>query len=67
MNWEVEIDICALPYVKEIAHGRVLSSTKSSAWCSVMTSIDGIGVEGGPRGRRYICTLLLVVSSLSRV
>lgn len=29
MNWEVEIDMCALPYVKEIARGHVLSSTRA--------------------------------------
>ena len=37
MNWEITIDICALPCVKQIAGGYLLYSTGSSARCSVMT------------------------------
>ena len=37
MNWEVEIDICALPCVKQIASGNLLNSAGSSALCSVVT------------------------------
>jgi len=37
MNWEIGIDIYTLPYVKQIANGKLLQSTGSSAWCSVMT------------------------------
>ena len=37
MNWEIGIDICALPCVKQIASGNLLYNTGSSAWCSMMT------------------------------
>ena len=36
-NWEIRTDIYALPCVKEMAHGKLLYSTGSSAWRSVMT------------------------------
>ena len=37
MNWEIRIDIYALPHVKYIANGNLLYSTGSSAQCSVVT------------------------------
>ena len=37
MNWETGIDICAQPRVEQIASGKLLHSTGSSAQCSVMT------------------------------
>ena len=37
MNWEIGIDICALPCVKQITSGNLLYSTGSSAWWSVVT------------------------------
>ena len=37
MNWETEIDVCALPCVKLIASGNLLCSAGSSAQCSVVT------------------------------
>ena len=37
MNWEMRIDIYTLPCVKQIVSGKLLSSTRSSAQCSVMT------------------------------
>jgi len=51
MTWEIRVDVCALPCVKQIASGDLLQSSGSSAQCSVMTWIDGMGWEGGPRGR----------------
>ena len=36
-NWESSMDIYTLPCVKEIASGKMLYSTGSSARCSVMT------------------------------
>ena len=36
-NWEIRFDINTLPCVKYIASGNLLYSTRSSAWCSVMT------------------------------
>ena len=36
-NWEIRIDICILTCVKQIASGKLLQSTESSARCSVMT------------------------------
>ena len=37
MNWETVIDIHIPPCVKQIATGQLLYTTRSSAWCSVMT------------------------------
>ena len=37
VNWEIRIDVCALPYVKELASGKLLYSTGSSARCSLFT------------------------------
>ena len=37
LNWETGIDICVLPSVKQIAIGKQLYSTGSSAPCSMMT------------------------------
>ena len=37
MNWEIRIDINTLPCVEQIASGKQLYSTGSSARCSVMT------------------------------
>ena len=52
MNWETGIDVCAPPFVKQIASGNVLYSTGSSAWCSVVTSMGGMGVGVGGRSKR---------------
>ena len=37
MNWEIGIDVCALPCVKQIASGNLLYSAENSAPCSVVT------------------------------
>ena len=37
MNWEIGIDVCALPCVKQIASGNLLYSAGSSAQWSVVT------------------------------
>ena len=49
MNWETGIDINTLLCVKQTACGKLLYSTGSSAWCSVVTERGG--KEGG-LGRR---------------
>ena len=36
-NWESSTDMYTLPYVKEIAGGKLLYSTGSPALCSVTT------------------------------
>ena len=36
-NWEIRIDTYTLPFVKQIAGGKLLCSTGNSALCSVMT------------------------------
>ena len=46
MNCERSIEIYALPCVKEMAKGRLLNSTGSSALCSVMIQKDGMGGHG---------------------
>ena len=53
MNWEIGIDIRALTRVKQIAGGNLLYSTGSSAWCSVVTWMVGMGGELGGRGYMY--------------
>ena len=42
MNWESSVDVHTLPRVKEIASGKLLYSTGSSAQCCVMTLLGGI-------------------------
>ena len=48
-DWESSIDIYTLPCVKQIASGKLLYSTGSSAWCSEMTKMGGM--DGGKEGR----------------
>ena len=50
-NWDFRIDY-TLPCVKQIASGKPLYSTGSSAQCSVMTKRGGMGVDGGEKGSR---------------
>ena len=40
--WKIWIDVCALPCVNQIASGNLLYSTRSSAWCSLVTYIGGM-------------------------
>ena len=56
INWEIGIDVCALPCVKQRASGSLLHSTGSSAWCSVVIEMDGMGVGEDPRGRGCMYT-----------
>ena len=66
-NWEIGVDVCALPCVKLTASGEVLYSTSSSAWCSVITQRSGMaGWKGGLRGRGHVYQFSSV-QSLSRV
>ena len=68
INWENSIETYTLPYIKQIASGKLLYSTGSSTWCSVTT--DGWdGVAGGREVReggdiRMCCTVL---SCFSRI
>ena len=41
MNWESSADIYTRPCVQQIAGGKLLYSTGSSAQCSVMTNRGG--------------------------
>ena len=44
-------------YVKEIASGNLLYSRESSAGCSVMSWVGGMGEwESVPRGKEYMYT-----------
>ena len=43
MNWEIGIDVYALLCVKQIASGNLLYTAGSSAQCSVMTWMGGMG------------------------
>ena len=52
MNWDFAIDVCVLPYVKQIACGNLLCSARSSAPCSVVTYRGGMGGEMGGRSKR---------------
>ena len=63
MNWEIRIDIYILPCITYLLHIYVyicirpyihllLHSTKSSAWCSVMTWRGGMVVGVGGRSKR---------------
>ena len=50
MNWEIQIDMYTLLCVKEIAAGKLLYSTESSAQCSVITERGRMkGWDGGSR------------------
>ena len=52
MNWEIRFDINTVPCVQQIANGNLLYSTGSSAQCSVIAKLGGMGGSGrGPRGR----------------
>ena len=56
MNWESGIDINTFPCIKKTASEKLLHSTGSSSWCSVMTWSGGIvggGWQGGSRGWEY--------------
>ena len=48
-NWESSIGKYTLPCVKQIASGKLLYHTGSSAWCSVTIERGGIGWRGGGR------------------
>ena len=57
MNWEIEIDVCALPCLKHILSGNQLYSAGSSAQCSAVAWMGGMGVgrkEGQEEGRKIV-------------
>ena len=63
MNCKSSIDIYTLPYVKQIASGKLLYNTGSPAWCSVTTQRGGVGVgweEAQEKGDIYIYTHMCV-------
>ena len=43
MNWETGIDIYILPWVRQIASGSLMDSPGSSAQCSLVILMGGIG------------------------
>ena len=66
-KWESSIDIYTLPCVKQIASGKLLYGTRSSARCSVMTYRGGMGGwEGGSRWRGYMYKYSWFTSLYSR-
>ena len=46
LNWESSIEIYTLPSIKQVASGKLLYNTGSSARYSVMTQWGGMGVGG---------------------
>lgn len=52
MNWEIGIDISTLPCLKSMPGGKLLYSTRSLAWCSVMTKCGRIGGGVGERSKK---------------
>ena len=55
MNWEVKIDIYTVLCVRQTASRKLLYSTGSSAWCSVMSWRVG-GREVQKEEDRYVYT-----------
>ena len=57
VNCESSIKTYPLPYVKQIASGKLLYNTGSSAWCSLTTERSGIGlgweVDSKEKGHMY--------------
>ena len=60
-NWERRVDIYTLPCVKKITSGKLPYSTGSSALCSAMTQMGGVGVSGREGIYVYIQLSHLVV------
>ena len=56
MKWETRIDIYTLPCVKQIASRNLLYTAGSSAGCSVVTEMDGMGER--PRDKKLFLTCL---------
>ena len=57
INWEIRINVCAQPCIKQIASGNLLHSAGSSAQCSGVTKRNGMrGSVGSPRVRGYMYT-----------
>ena len=55
MNWEIGIDICALPHVKQTASGNLRYSTGDSALYSVFSVFSPLLDEwGGEWGGREV-------------
>ena len=52
VNWDIEISVCSLPCVNQIASGNLLCRAEISAWCSVVTSIVGMRNGVGGRSKR---------------
>ena len=62
LNGETGTDAYISPCVKQVAGGKPLHNTRSSAWCSVTTQRGEMvaGVRGAPDGGN-ICLLIHVV------
>ena len=56
MKWETRIDIYTLPCVKQIASRNLLYTAGSSAGCSVVTEMDGMGERPRRRGDTHTHT-----------
>ena len=62
-HWGIEIDVCELPCVKQIASRNILYSTANSAWCSMVTQIDRIEGLGG-RSKSWFTSLYSLVAQM---
>ena len=45
MNWESSLDVYILPCVKQVTSKKLIHNTGSSAWCSVIDYLKGLGLE----------------------
>ena len=58
MNWKIGISVCTLPCIKQTVSGNLLYSTGSSARCSMVVWLDGMGQgvweEGSSMGGAYV-------------
>ena len=57
MIWEIWIDLCVLPCVKQIASGNLLYNPGSSVGCSVIIWMNGNGWEREVQEGEDICIL----------
>ena len=56
MNWEIEIGIYTLSWVKQVPRRSLVYSKGDSAWCSVVTSMGGERVGGKSKWEGvYVC------------
>ena len=65
-NWEMWVDVLALPCVKHIASGKQLYGTGGSARCSMVTWKGRVGErEGVPKDRGCMYTIADVLGGVA--